>query len=150
MLDELEGLWLALREHHGSVTPDWGALRPPGESWSQRRGSYEEILAEGGVLFLALDGQAVAGFAICEEEEWHSPTWQWPANFLAIVDLIVLPAYRGQGLGSRLLREVEDEAQARGLDAIDMNAAAPNEEARRFYEGHGYRLDLVTYRKPLG
>ena len=120
-IDELEPLWLALREHHGSVTPAWGALHPAGESWAMRSESYRELMA----------------------------TWQWPASFLAIVDLIVLPGHRREGIGVALLNAIEDEARSRGLDAVDINAAAPNEEARRFYERHGYRLDLVTYRKPL-
>ena len=45
-------LWLALREYHGSITPDWGPLRSPEESWTRRRKDYVDILAEGGVLFL--------------------------------------------------------------------------------------------------
>jgi ribosomal protein S18 acetylase RimI-like enzyme len=148
-IDELEPLWLSLRAHHGSVTPEWGPLHPAGESWAVRSETYRELMADGGAMFLAVDGAAVIGYAICEEETWRSPTWQWPANFLSIVDLIVLPAHRGEGIGVALLTAVEDEARSRGLDAVDMNAAAPNQEARLFYEKHGYRLDLVTYRKPL-
>jgi hypothetical protein len=47
-IDRLQPLWLALREHHGSVTPEWGALRPAGESWARRRTTYADILAEDG------------------------------------------------------------------------------------------------------
>ena len=46
------------------------------------------------------------------QEEWHSPTWEWPSNFLAIVNCVVLPSHRGHGV-------------------------------------QGYRVNLVTYRKPL-
>jgi ribosomal protein S18 acetylase RimI-like enzyme len=142
-------LWLALREYHGSVTPDWGALRPAAESWALRRQTYADILAEDGALFLAVEDAAVVGFALCEREEGGSPTWQWPLDFLSIVDLVVLPTHRGRGVGEALLRAVEDEARTREVAAIDINAAAPNAAARRFYERHGYRVDLVTYRKPL-
>ena len=148
-IDELEPLWLALRDHHGSVTEHWGPLRPPDDSWGRRRAMYEEILNEGGVVFLVEDEGTIAGMAVCDQEEWHSPTWEWPSNFLAIVDFVVLPSHRGHGVGAALLEAVEAEARERGLDAVDMNAAAPNEDARAFYEHHGYRLDLVTYRKPL-
>ena len=148
-IDDLKRLWLALREYHGSVTPEWGALRPAEESWAQRRETYAAILAEDGALFLALDDAAVVGFALCEREEGGSPTWQWPSDFLSIVDLVVLPEHRRLGIGEALLDAVEDEARAHDVAAIDINAAAPNEAARRFYEQHGYRVDLVTYRKPL-
>ena len=148
-IDDLKQLWLALREYHGSVTPEWGALQPAEESWVRRRATYADILADDGALFLALEDAAVVGFALCEREEGGSPTWQWPPDFLSIVDLVVLAQHRRRGVGEALLQAVEDEARARDVAAIDINAAAPNEAARRFYERHGYRVDLVTYRKPL-
>ena len=148
-IDDLHPLWLVLREYHGSITPQWGALRPAEESWARRRKTYADILAEGGSLFLAVEDAAVVGFALCEREEGESPTWEWPRDFLSIVDLVVLPKYRRRGVGEALLRAVEHEARAREVAAVDINAAAPNEVARRFYERHGYRVDLVTYRKPL-
>ena len=47
------------------------------------------------------------------------------------------------------MEAAEDEARRRGVAALDLMVAAPNEGARRFYERHGFRADLVTYRKPL-
>lgn len=149
-IDELEPLWLALREHHASVTEHWGPAREPEESWRRRRKDHEAILEEGGVLFLAEEDGRIVGFAICEREEGGgSPTWPWPPDFLAIVDLVVLPQHRGQGIGEALLAAAEDEARKLGVAALDLNVAAPNESARRFYERHGFRTDLVTMRKPL-
>ncbi len=148
-IEELEPLWLALRDYHGSITPEWGPLRPEAASWERRRAVYADLLAEGGVLFLAVDGSDLVGFALCEQEQGGSPTWEWPQDFLSIVDLVVFPANRGQGIGDALLDAVEAEARELGVAALDVNAAAPNELARRFYERHGYRLDLVTYRKRL-
>lgn len=148
-IDELEPLWLALREHHGSVTEHWGPLRDPRESWRRRRADHEAILSEGGVLFLAEEEGQVVGFAICEREVGASPTWEWPPDFLAIVDLIVLPEHRGKGIGDALIAAAEAEARKLGVAALDLNMAATNDSARRFYERHGFRTDLVTMRKPL-
>jgi ribosomal protein S18 acetylase RimI-like enzyme len=148
-IDELEPLWLALREHHGSVTGHWGPLRPADDSWARRRKTYADILCEGGSLYVAIDDGAIVGHAICEHQEGGSPTWEWPQDSLSIADLVVLPEARGRGVGDLLLQAIEAEAGARGVAAVDLNTAAPNETARRFYERHGYRVDLVTYRKPL-
>ena len=149
-IDELEPLWLALREHHASVTGHWGPLRPPEESWRRRRADHEAMLAEGGVLLLAVDDDgSVLGYAMCEQEEGRSPTWVWPQTFLAIVDFVVLPEARAGGVGARLMEAVEADARERGVAAVDLMVAAPNDVARRFYERHGFRADLVTYRKPL-
>ena len=148
-IDDLEPLWLALREHHGSVTEHWGPLRTPAESWRRRREHHVAILNEGGALFLAEHDGDLVGYAICEREEGGSPTWEWPPDLLAIVDFVVLPEHRGKGVGDRLMQAVEEEARERGVAALDLNVAAPNEVARRFYERHGFRTDLVTMRKPL-
>jgi hypothetical protein len=99
-IDDLQPLWLALREYHGSVTPEWGALRPADESWALRRQTYADILAEDGVLFLAVEDAAVVGFALCEREEGGSPTWQWPPDFLSIVDGAGGAARAGSGRGA--------------------------------------------------
>ena len=148
-IDELEPLWLALREHHGSLTEHWGALREPADSWQRRRQMYADILAEGGSLHLALDRARIVGHAVCEREEGRSPTWEWPRSFLAIVDVVVLPEARGRGAGALLLEAVEADARERGVDALDLMVAVPNASARGFYERLGFRADLVTYRKPL-
>ena len=147
-IDDLKPLFLALREHHGSVTPDW-PLRNEEEAWRRRRQNYVDILDEGGVLFLATDGDDLVGFAICEQEEGGSPTWEYPRDFLAIVDIVVLPNHRGSGIGEALMREAEAEARERGLAALDLMSLAVNHAARRFYERYGFQPDLVLYRKPL-
>jgi ribosomal protein S18 acetylase RimI-like enzyme len=149
-IDELEPNWHALRAHHHSVTPHWGALRDPADSWERRRKNYADILAEGGALFLAVEDERIVGHAICETEQGGSPTWEWPQDFLALVDLVVLPEFRGRGVGDELMAAVEAEGRARGVAALDLAVVAPNEGARRFYERHGFRADIVTYRKPLG
>lgn len=148
-IDGLRPLWLLLREHQGSVTREWGELRPVEDGWARRRQNYSDILDEGGVLFLARDGEDTVGFAICEQEPWASPTWQWPASFLAVVEIVVAPEQRGTGVGRALMDAAEQEARDRGVDALDLMVAGPNDAARRFYERLGFRADLVTYRKPL-
>ena len=145
----LEPLWLALREHQGSVTREWGELRPAEEGWGRRRKDFADILDEGGVLLLARDGDELAGFAVAEQEPWSSPTWSWPGSILAIVEIVVAPDQRGGGIGAALMAELEREARDRGVDALDLMVAGPNASARGFYERLGFRPDLITYRKPL-
>jgi ribosomal protein S18 acetylase RimI-like enzyme len=149
-VEALAPLWLALREHQGSVTPEWGELRPADEGWGRRRKDFADILDEGGVLLLARDGEELVGFAVAEQEPWASPTWSWPGSILAIVEIVVEPGRRGGGIGAALMAELEQEARDRGVDALDLMVAGPNESARGFYERLGFRADLVTYRKPLG
>lgn len=47
-------------------------------------------------------------------------------------------AARGRGLGSRLLRELEDHARRRHLTALRLDTRGDLVEARRLYARHGY------------
>lgn len=49
-------------------------------------------------------------------------------------------AYRGQGVGSLLLREAEARLGERGFGRSVISVAKGNRAARRLYERHGYRV----------
>jgi ribosomal-protein-alanine N-acetyltransferase len=71
----------------------------------------------------------VVGFAIgCPER----------AGFGHLVTLDVLPGRQRQGIGSRLLRAVEERLAATGSRAFLLETPADEDGARRFYEQHGY------------
>jgi ribosomal protein S18 acetylase RimI-like enzyme len=57
---------------------------------------------------------------------------------LRVVDVTLLPRFRGRGIGTALLRGVCDEAAARGLTVV-LHVEHTNVAARRLYE----RLGLV-------
>jgi ribosomal protein S18 acetylase RimI-like enzyme len=52
----------------------------------------------------------------------------------------VRPAYRGVGVGSRLLQTAEADLARRGFRSICLNVARVNQDARRLYERFGYRV----------
>jgi predicted GNAT family N-acyltransferase len=61
-----------------------------------------------------------------------------PAGGARIGRIAVLPAWRRQGVGSRLLRLLEEAALARGAARILLHAQVP---VQPFYERHGYAVD---------
>ena len=65
------------------------------------------------------------------------------AYYLGI--LAVAPCLRGQGIGTRLLAEVQCRAVQAGCQSVCLHAERGNAGARRFYERHGYR---VTHDRP--
>ena len=82
-----------------------------------------------------------------------------------VSDLWVSPAAQGTGIGTALLAALEDVIRRAGHPAAELETAASNAAAIRFYERHGYgiawrreklsatlgyALDKVGLSKPLG
>ncbi len=53
--------------------------------------------------------------------------------------MYVLPAYRGSGVGSQILDELERRARERGFDAVRLDTNTRLSEAIGLYERAGYR-----------
>ena len=66
-----------------------------------------------------------------------------PQGWTEISAVCTDAAYRGQGLGTRLVRAVAAGIEERG-DRAFMHASAKNTNAIRLYESVGFRLRLVT------
>lgn len=70
-----------------------------------------------------------------------SPYFDGP---LAVLDeLYVVPHLRGQGRGTELLEALMTRLRARQCGEIHVNVDAPDVDARRFYERHGFTNNEV-------
>lgn len=52
----------------------------------------------------------------------------------------IRPAYRGQGIGTRMMETAEEDLSRRGFSCVTLNVARDNPDARRLYERLGYRV----------
>lgn len=84
---------------------------------------------------LAEQGEAAIGMALlCPRVS------VWYEGGVAILDeLYLAPDQRGQGIGTQLLRCVEEHLIAEGFACVEINVDGEDHDARRFYERHGYR-----------
>ncbi|MCP4430721.1 MAG: GNAT family N-acetyltransferase [Gammaproteobacteria bacterium] len=65
-------------------------------------------------------------------------------------DMVVSPNGRGQGVGSKLIRQAIEFAKGKGCKRITLLTDDDNNGAHRFYEKHGFsRSPMVTFRMPL-
>ncbi|MGH8222405.1 MAG: GNAT family N-acetyltransferase [Woeseiaceae bacterium] len=55
-----------------------------------------------------------------------------------IDEFFVLPSFRGQGIGSALLRAAEDEFARKKCTNISLQIGHDNDGARTFYRAHGF------------
>jgi len=64
----------------------------------------------------------------------------WYAGEVALLDeLYVDPRWRGQGIGSAIIKSLTTISRDRGVDLIEINVDEGDVEAQRFYERHGSR-----------
>lgn len=95
-----------------------------------------------GRAIVAADGSVVAGFVItiAAGTSYDSINYRWFEQRYAehtYLDRVVIdPAYRRTGLGSRLYRDIE--AAAVGPVTLEVYAVPPNEESLAFHAARGY------------
>lgn len=131
----------------------WTGLAGAGEDpWDIGRARQAAKAREGRIVVADHGDGAVAsltGYAIGPEPEPIGPGFppllrplqelenraleSWYVNVLACY-----PAFRGRGIGSRLLAVAERIARSEGLHRMSVIVAGDNAGARRLYERHGY------------
>jgi GNAT superfamily N-acetyltransferase len=97
-------------------------------------------------LFVAIVNDRVAGLAGFHElplVEHDEPGCQLTA-------LVVGKAYRRTGIGSELVRTVEEEARSRGGRRVLVNTARHREDAHAFYERLGFEATGLRFIKQIG
>lgn len=94
----------------------------------------EQLLA-GGQVCAVLTGDPACGVGLLTLR----PN-VWYAGPVGLLDeLYIAPGQRGRGLGTALLRAVEEVVRARGGEVLEINVDGDDTDARRFYERHGCR-----------
>jgi ribosomal protein S18 acetylase RimI-like enzyme len=63
--------------------------------------------------------------------------------FLVVENVIVSNQFRGQGIGKRLMLEMEKIGMERNCHYIMFVSGAQRRDAHQFYESLGYKLDVV-------
>ena len=142
-IDELEPLWLELKNHHGACTPRL-PVRGDEESWTLRRRDYVRWLAEpGAFLLLARQAGRAVGYALVRIEE-AGPTWIEPERVAIVQDISVAARARGAGIGRALLDRVGEES---GAAVMQLAVLGANASAKAFYERLGFEPFVETLRR---
>ena len=139
----MEPVWVSQVEIRPLVQGDLPALEWDGEYAHYRR-LYRDIyrgVRKGTALMWVADlhgvgiiGQVFVHLKSMRRELADGVTRAYVYGFR------VRSQYRGFGIGTRLLQTVEDDLAKRRYFWITLNVSRQNEDARRFYERHGYRV----------
>jgi putative acetyltransferase len=95
-------------------------------------GFVRESVANDSVQFVALDGARVIGWADI------FPHWATAISHCGSLGMGVLPDYRGQGIGRRLLEACISKAWLKGMTRIELEARADNSAAIALYRKVGF------------
>jgi len=99
-----------------------------------------ESVANDAVQFVAVAGQRVVGWADI------FPAWPQAIKHRGNLGMGILPEYRGQGIGKRLLEACIAKAWASGITRIELESRADNTAALHLYEGLGFTREAVKRR----
>jgi ribosomal protein S18 acetylase RimI-like enzyme len=111
----------------------FGNQAPLGDDVRQRL--IPGLKKAGGTCFLARDGEAFVGLAICLPS--FSSFRARP--LLNIHDIAVVPEHRGKGIGRALLAAIEQEARRQGCAKLTLEVRSDNSLAMDLYRRCGFR-----------
>ena len=115
-------------------------------------GGYASFLGtqldESGVVVLVAErGGEVLGYTYSGMEGYDYMSLRGPAGVLH--DIVVDPAFRGEGVGRLLLDATLAALAARGAPRVVLSTAARNEPAQRLFERAGFRRTMVEMTREL-
>lgn len=105
-----------------------GVLDPPSGALALDARAVRSLMELGGILACESEGRIVA----CVFHRTHP-------GHVYLGRLAVLPAFRGRGLGLRLVAEVEALAVAAGRERVRLGVRLALPQNRAFFERLGYR-----------
>jgi [ribosomal protein S18]-alanine N-acetyltransferase len=107
----------------------------PGISYSKTTLRYFLTLASADCVVAVEEGHIV-GFVLSEENP----------PLAHIITLDVAEKHRRQGVGTAMLRQVEENLALRGVRSVLLETATDNEAAVAFWKRHGYRIEATLKR----
>ncbi len=111
----------------------------PGISYSKWSLQHFLNLATADCL-VAEDGTKIVGFVLAERNP----------PLAHIITLDVAETHRKHGVGSALLRKMEEQLVFHGVRSVLLETAVDNESGIAFWKHHGYRSEAVVKRYYLG
>jgi len=140
-------LWRQLLSEQHEVDQRFSASDDARERWLN---DFKEWVGAPEVhhLVVAESDGALVGFASAELW-WPQPVYEQVLE-VYLSELYVAPACRRQGIGSKLLANVQEWARSKDVAQIRLGTLARNHEAIDFWENRGASEFLVTLLLPTG
>jgi RimJ/RimL family protein N-acetyltransferase len=106
-----------------------------GFSAEQTRAFISSLLDSGGIQIVVVAENRIVGWCDVIPLSFEG------MRHVGRLGMGLLPPFRGQGLGRRLLREALSHIFAKGLNRVELEVFASNKIAARLYEREGFVLE---------
>lgn len=142
--DSLKKLFLEMQIHEQQFDAD---RAQPTDALADKYISQllKDVEERQGIILVAVDSSSVCGFAAGYAEEDLANQH----HFFLIAELVVSAAYRGQGIGSNLVRSMENVARARGFKRAGIGVLVGNDRVHALYKRLGFRDYAIELMKEL-
>lgn len=102
-----------------------------------------DLISKNGPVYYALDGDKVIGW--CDVFPEENPRQSHRGG----LGMGILPEFRGQSIGSQLLKKVIEHAKTFGLEKIELHVYTSNVSAVALYKKFGFEQEglIKKYRK---
>lgn len=128
-------------DQHGLLMP----LADDGENkWIR---AVKNTLDKFCTLIIVVHNDKVVGFA--HGALRFSPDYLGTLKTGIVTHIFVSQEFRSRGIGSRMLKKLQDWFLQKDTHSIEIQVVADNKEAMLFWEKTGYTLELKQYRKFL-
>lgn len=116
--------------------------------------TYDEAYKKMDDLIGHLADNTAVVYGAFDDEELVAFIWAYVHPFreetrMYVSEIRVKEEYRKQGIGSQLLKQVENKAKELGLAAIYLHAEANNPEAVKFYKATCFCEERIQFRKEI-
>ena len=145
--EDVKNLLLELQEHIHSVDPEGYNIVGVNYREMSFLDTIEDVKKYNGKIMLYVENDEVLGMVIGLINNDTEETYNFRAPKRGrISELVVKKDVRSKGIGSMLLKSMEDYLHSVGCESILIGVFAYNNEAVKFYEKNGYHnrmLDMI-------
>lgn len=145
--EDVKNLLLELQEHIHSVDPEGYNIVGVNYREMSFLDTMEDVKKYNGKIMLYVENDEVLGMVIglINNDTEETYNFRTPKRG-RISELVVKKDVRSKGIGSMLLKSMEDYLHSVGCESILIGVFAYNNEAVKFYEKNGYHnrmLDMI-------
>lgn len=107
---------------------------------------FETFFGEN-VCYIVKENDDILGYTLLKVTTTKADAHMTKRKVAFVEEIAVKKGYRGKGIGSMLLSKVEEHAKEANANVIDFRVFDFNENAKKFYSKHGYKVRAFEMEK---